>query len=78
MKEVRKVKIGNVTIGGGERIAIQSMTNKYTADAHSTIAQIKELEAAGCDIVRVGIPDEESAKAIWRLFAWSGGLTKSA
>lgn len=65
MKEVRKVKIGNVTIGGGERIAIQSMTNKYTADANATIAQIKELEAAGCDIVRVGIPDEESAKAIF-------------
>ncbi|MBQ9756869.1 MAG: flavodoxin-dependent (E)-4-hydroxy-3-methylbut-2-enyl-diphosphate synthase [Clostridia bacterium] len=65
MKDVRKVKIGNVTIGGGEKIAVQSMTTKYTADVCATVEQIKALEAVGCDIVRVGIPDEESARAIF-------------
>ena len=62
---MRKVKIGNVVIGGGEKIAIQSMTTAYTADVEKTVEQIKALEAHGCDIVRVAIPDEESAKAVY-------------
>ena len=65
---MRKVKIGNLYIGDGERIAIQSMTTAYTADVEKTVAQIKDLEAHGCDIVRVAIPDEESAKAVYELF----------
>ena len=62
---MRKVRIGNVVIGGGERIAIQSMTTAYTADVEKTVAQINELARHGCDIVRVAIPDEESAKAVY-------------
>lgn len=52
-------------IGGGEKIAIQSMTTAYTADVEKTVAQIKELEKHGCDIVRVAIPDAESAEAVY-------------
>ena len=55
---MRKVRIGDVLIGGGERIAIQSMTTAYTADVEKTVAQINELAGHGCDIVRVAIPDE--------------------
>lgn len=62
---MRKVRIGDVVIGGGEKIAIQSMTTAYTADVEKTVSQIKELEKHGCDIVRVAIPDDESAKAVF-------------
>ncbi len=65
MKDVRRVKIGSVHIGGGEKIAVQSMTTAYTADVEKTVRQIKSLEAAGCDIVRVAIPDEDSARAVY-------------
>ena len=49
----RKINIGNVTIGGGSPIAIQSMTNTPTADVEKTVQQILQLEKAGCDIIRV-------------------------
>ncbi len=62
--ETRKINIGGVTIGGGSPIAIQSMTNTKTQDAKATIAQIRELEAAGCEIVRVAVPDADAADAI--------------
>lgn len=62
---MRKVRIGNIVIGGGEKIAIQSMTTAYTADVEKTVAQIKELEKHGCDIVRIAIPDAESAEAVY-------------
>lgn len=65
MKDIRKVKIGNVEIGGGNPIAIQSMTTAYTADVEKTVAQIHDLEKAGCEIIRVAVSDEESAKAIY-------------
>ncbi len=67
MKNIRKVKIGNVEIGGGNSVAIQSMTTAYTADAEKTVAQIHQLEKAGCEIVRVAVLDEESAKAIYEI-----------
>lgn len=63
----RKVKIGGVTIGGGEKIAVQSMTTKPTKNADECIAQINELHERGCDIVRVAVPDEESARAIEKI-----------
>lgn len=58
------IRIGKVTIGGDSPIAIQSMTNTDTHDATATIAQIKALALAGCDIVRITVPDEEAAKTI--------------
>lgn len=60
----RAVKIGNKVIGGGNPCLIQSMTTTKTADVASTVSQIHALEAAGCDIVRVTVPDVETAKCI--------------
>lgn len=62
--ETRKVKIKDLTIGGGSPIAIQSMTNTKTQDVSATVDQILRLEEAGCDIVRVAVPHEEAARAI--------------
>lgn len=59
-----KVKIGNIRIGNGEKIAIQSMTNTKTSDIMSTVCQIKSLEECGCEIVRATVNDEVSALAI--------------
>ena len=62
--ETRKINIGNVTIGGGSPIAVQSMTNTDTRDIKATVNQILRLEDAGCDIIRVAVPDEEAATAV--------------
>ncbi|MBE7038102.1 MAG: flavodoxin-dependent (E)-4-hydroxy-3-methylbut-2-enyl-diphosphate synthase [Ruminococcaceae bacterium] len=64
---MKKVQIGNVVIGGGENIAVQSMTNVKTKDVEKCVDQIKSLEDVGCDIIRVAIPDMESAKAISKI-----------
>ncbi len=58
------INIGGVVIGGGNPIAIQSMTNTDTRDVEATVNQIKQLEEAGCEIVRVAVPDMEAAEAI--------------
>lgn len=58
------VKIGNLHMGGTHPIVIQSMTNTKTSDVSATVAQILALEAAGCEMVRVAVPDMASAKAI--------------
>ncbi len=59
-----KIRIGDRYIGGGEPILIQSMTNTRTQDKQATIEQIKRLEDAGCDIVRIAVPDMEAAEAV--------------
>ena len=58
------IKIGNKVIGGGNPIMIQSMTNTPTEDVAATVAQIKRLEAAGCDIIRCTVPTKEAALAV--------------
>lgn len=63
-RKTRKIKVGNVFIGGDAPIAIQSMCNTDTRDVAATVAQIKELIQAGCEIIRVAVPDMEAAKAI--------------
>ncbi len=60
----KEIKIGAVTIGGGNLVAIQSMTNTNTEDVEATIKQILELEAVGCEIVRCTVPTMKAAKAI--------------
>lgn len=60
----RVVKVGECYIGGHHPIVIQSMTNTKTSDIEATVAQILELEAAGCEIIRVAVPDMDSARAI--------------
>jgi (E)-4-hydroxy-3-methylbut-2-enyl-diphosphate synthase len=63
-RETRLVKVGKVTIGGGAPVSVQSMTTTKTTDIYATLQQIRNLEVAGCDIVRVTVPDEASAEAL--------------
>ena len=63
IKTTRVVRIGNRVIGGGNPVLIQSMTNTKTEDVVSTTAQIKELEKAGCDIIRCAVPTMDAALA---------------
>jgi (E)-4-hydroxy-3-methylbut-2-enyl-diphosphate synthase len=60
----RQIRVGSVAVGGTATISVQSMTNTPTEDAAATVAQIRRLEAAGCDIVRVAVPDLAAARAI--------------
>ena len=62
-RKSRKIRVGSVEVGGDAPITVQSMTNTLTADAAATIDQIRQLEEAGADIVRVSCPDEDSTKA---------------
>ncbi|MGB9797419.1 MAG: flavodoxin-dependent (E)-4-hydroxy-3-methylbut-2-enyl-diphosphate synthase, partial [bacterium] len=64
MGRTREVRIGNIRIGGGNPVAIQSMTRSPTGDVERVVEEIKRLEMAGCEIVRVAVPDEEAAEAI--------------
>ncbi len=58
------VKVGNIFLGGNNPIRVQSMCNTSTKDVNATVKQILELEKEGCEIIRVAVPDMESAKAI--------------
>ncbi len=64
LKITRQVDVGGVKVGGGAPVSVQSMTNTFTHDVTATVLQIKKLEEAGCEIVRVAVPDRESARAI--------------
>ncbi|MFH1652759.1 MAG: flavodoxin-dependent (E)-4-hydroxy-3-methylbut-2-enyl-diphosphate synthase [Pseudomonadota bacterium] len=63
--KTRKIKVGDVSIGGAAPVVVQSMTNTDTRDVEATVAQIKRLEDAGCEIARVAVVDEAAAKAIF-------------
>jgi len=63
-KYTKAVKVGNIQIGGNAPVSIQSMTNTDTRNIEATVAQIMQLEQAGCDIVRMAIPDMEAAYAV--------------
>jgi len=63
-RKTKTATIGDVKIGSGHKVSIQSMTNTRTSDIEATVAQIKRLEEAGCEIVRASVPDMESAEAI--------------
>ena len=63
-RKTRQIKIGNVAVGGGAPISVQSMTKTDTRDKEATISQIKSLEAAGCELVRLAIPDQEAVEAL--------------
>lgn len=66
-RKSRQVMVGNVAVGGGAPISIQSMTNTDTCDVAATVAQIKRLEDAGADIVRVSVPTMEAAEAFGKI-----------
>ena len=63
----KQINVGGVLIGGGAPVTIQSMTNTPTQDAAATLDQIKKLAAAGCEIVRVAVPDREAAWAVGKI-----------
>ena len=65
--KTKKVWIGDVCIGGGSPVAIQSMTNTRTEDVEATVAQILELERAGCQIIRCAVPTMEAAQALAKI-----------
>lgn len=68
-KRTRKIKVGNIFIGGNAPVAVQSMTNAKTSDVGATVSQIRKLEKAGCEIIRVAVPDMESAKKLGKIKA---------
>ena len=67
MASERQIKVGNVPIGGGAPVAVQSMTLTKTYDVDATMAQIGELVSAGCELVRVAVPKNEDAEALSKL-----------
>ena len=67
MKLTKKVSIGNIAVGGGERVKVQSMCTYKTSSTEEIIKQILSLERAGCDIIRVSVLDEDDARAIKRI-----------
>ena len=62
-KITKKIWVGDVPVGGGSPISVQSMTNTETLDVSATVNQINELEEAGADIVRVSVPSMDAAEA---------------
>ncbi|NLV51258.1 MAG: flavodoxin-dependent (E)-4-hydroxy-3-methylbut-2-enyl-diphosphate synthase [Clostridiales bacterium] len=70
--KTRQIKVGGVAVGGGAPVSVQSMTNTKTEDFGATLAQIKRLEAAGCDIVRVAVPTKQAAANIGLLKQHTG------
>lgn len=66
-KHTRQISVGHVKVGGSEPIAVQSMCNTFTQDVDATVAQIRRLESAGCEIIRVAVPDEDAALAIAKI-----------
>jgi (E)-4-hydroxy-3-methylbut-2-enyl-diphosphate synthase len=63
-KKTKKIKVGNIDVGGDAQISVQSMTNTLTTDIKATIKQINKLQEVGADIVRVSCPDEQSTKSL--------------
>ncbi|MBM9535870.1 flavodoxin-dependent (E)-4-hydroxy-3-methylbut-2-enyl-diphosphate synthase [Desulfobulbus alkaliphilus] len=63
-RKTRRIHVGGLAIGGGAPVSVQSMTNTDTADVAATVAQIQRLALAGCELVRVAVPDMDAAQAI--------------
>ena len=77
MKRIsRAVKVRNIQIGGGAPVSVQSMTKTDTTDVDGTLRQIEEMTAAGCEIVRIAVPDDEAAAAMYEIrnYVDDGGL----
>ncbi|TQV73227.1 flavodoxin-dependent (E)-4-hydroxy-3-methylbut-2-enyl-diphosphate synthase [Denitrobaculum tricleocarpae] len=66
-RKSRQISVGDVKVGGDAPITVQSMTNTLTTDVAATVAQVREMEAAGADIVRISCPDEESTEALGKI-----------
>ena len=62
--QTKQIHVGSVAIGGGAPVAVQSMCNTHTSDARATIEQIARLHDAGCEIIRLAVPDQDAADAL--------------
>ena len=71
MKQTKQIRLRDVRIGGGAPVSVQSMTNTDTRDAQATLAQIRALAEAGCDVVRCAVPDAQAAEALKAICAAS-------
>src|SRR5918911_1922390 len=67
MASERQIKVGDVPVGGGAPVVVQSMTLTYTHDGEATIEQIARLASAGCEVVRVAVPKNEDAEALRKI-----------
>jgi (E)-4-hydroxy-3-methylbut-2-enyl-diphosphate synthase len=67
MASERQIRVGDVPIGGGARVAVQSMTLTYTHDVAATVEQVARLASAGCELVRVAVPKNEDAEALTKI-----------
>ena len=63
----KQIMVGGVPVGGGAPVTIQSMTNTRTDDVTATLEQIRRLAAAGCEIIRVAVPDQAAAHAVGKI-----------
>jgi len=66
-RKTRQIKIGDISIGGGAPIVVQSMTKTHTQDVVDTVNQIRRMEEAGCEIIRLAVPDEDAAHALRKI-----------
>ena len=66
----RKIYLGNVAVGGGAPVTVQSMTDTDTSDVEATVKQIQRLQAAKCDIVLVAVPDKKAADALEKIIMY--------
>ena len=66
----KRLMVGDVAVGGGAPVSIQSLCNTKTDDVRATVEQIHALEAAGCEIIRIAIPDQAAAEAVDRSLPW--------
>jgi 4-hydroxy-3-methylbut-2-en-1-yl diphosphate synthase IspG/GcpE len=73
-RKTKKLKVRNVEIGGDAPVSIQSMCTTDTRDVEATLAQIRSLAVAGCQIVRVAVPDNEAADKLLLIFILTGDL----
>ena len=67
--ETKRIYVGSVPMGGGAPVTVQSMCNTDTRDAQATLEQMRRLRAAGCDIIRVAVPDEAAVRALRDIMA---------
>ena len=74
----RQILVGGVPVGGGAPVTIQSMTNTRTDDVAATVEQIKRLETAGCQIIRVAVPDQATSTTSWLSPALTPAATRCA
>ena len=66
-RKSRVIHLGNIKVGGGAPISVQTMTNTITSDVKSTLSQIDRVRNVGADIVRVSVPDQESSQALKKI-----------